>query len=98
MAGLGIAWLAVRAFISAVPTTEPPFWVDFGMDRTVVGFVLAVTFVSILISGLLPAIRASLDPGTARHPCRSARGDPDRLTGREARPGSPAPMARVMCT
>jgi putative ABC transport system permease protein len=57
--GLGLAWLGVRAFISAVPTSEPPFWVDFSMDGTVIGFVLAVTLLSILVAGLIPAVRAS---------------------------------------
>jgi len=57
--GIGIAWIGVWAFINAVPTTEPPFWVDFSMDGTVVAFILVVTLISILVSGLLPAIRAS---------------------------------------
>jgi len=60
--GTGLAWLGVWAFINAVPTTEPPFWVDFSMDGTVVAFILVVTFISILVSGLLPAIRASKGP------------------------------------
>ncbi|MEX2528567.1 MAG: ABC transporter permease [Gemmatimonadota bacterium] len=57
--GLGIAWVGVWAFIRAVPVTEPPFWVDFQMDGTVLLFVLAITLFATLASGLLPALRAS---------------------------------------
>jgi putative ABC transport system permease protein len=57
--GLGIAWIGVRIFTSAVAGTNPPFWLDFGIDATVLLFVLGVALFATLVSGVLPAIRAS---------------------------------------
>lgn len=57
--GLGIAWIGVWAFIGAVPPTEPPFWVDFRIDGTVLLFVVAIALFATFVAGLLPAIRAS---------------------------------------
>lgn len=57
--GLGVAWIGIRTFTRAVETTNPPFWLDFGMDGTVLLFVLGITLLATLVSGVLPAIRAS---------------------------------------
>lgn len=57
--GLGIAWVGLRLFENAIAATNPPYWLDFGIDRTVVLFVLAITVLSTLVSAVLPAIRAS---------------------------------------
>jgi putative ABC transport system permease protein len=57
--GLGIGWVGLRLFVRAVEPTEPPYWIDFSMDGTVLLFVLAVTLFATLVSGVLPAIRAS---------------------------------------
>jgi putative ABC transport system permease protein len=57
--GLGIAWLGIRLFDNAVAATEPPFWLDFGIDGTVLLFVLGLALLATLLSGVLPAIRAS---------------------------------------
>jgi putative ABC transport system permease protein len=57
--GLGLAWIGVRIFTSVIAGTDPPFWLDFGIDATVLLFVLAVTLFATLVSGVLPAIRAS---------------------------------------
>jgi len=57
--GVGIAWMGIRLFERALVATEPPFWLDFGIDGRVLLFVLAITLFATLVSGLLPAIRAS---------------------------------------
>jgi putative ABC transport system permease protein len=57
--GLGIAWVGLRLFENAIAATNPPYWLDFGIDGTVLLFVVVVTLVSTLLSGVLPAIRAS---------------------------------------
>lgn len=57
--GLGIAWAGVALFNRAIADTNPPFWLDIGMDGTVLLFVVAITLFATLVSGVLPAIRAS---------------------------------------
>ncbi|MEX2527119.1 MAG: ABC transporter permease [Gemmatimonadota bacterium] len=57
--GVGIAWVGIRLFERALVATEPPFWLDFSIDGTVLLFVVAITLFATLVSGLLPAIRAS---------------------------------------
>ncbi|UCC74624.1 MAG: ABC transporter permease [Gemmatimonadota bacterium] len=50
----GIAWL------DRVTSIEPPpFWITFGFDHRVVLFVIGTVLLSCLISGLVPAVRAS---------------------------------------
>jgi predicted permease len=57
--GLGIAWFSVNAFVAAIQGTDPPFWLDFSFDPRVFLFVAGVTLAGALLSGLLPAIKAS---------------------------------------
>ena len=57
--GLGVASLGVRLFNDAIAGTNPPFWIDIRLDWGVLLFVIAVAFVSSLISGAIPAIQAS---------------------------------------
>jgi putative ABC transport system permease protein len=57
--GIGIAWVGLRVFESAIAGTNPPYWLDFGLDRTVLLFVLGLTLFSTLVSAVLPAIRVS---------------------------------------
>ncbi len=57
--GLGLAHLGIGAFERAIASTEPPFWFDFGIDGQVLIFVMGVTLVATLLSGVMPAIRAS---------------------------------------
>ncbi|CAN5852516.1 ABC transporter permease [soil metagenome] len=57
--GVGIAWIGIRLFNSAIAGTNPPFWIDIRIDTTVLLFVLAITLFATFISGILPAIRAS---------------------------------------
>jgi putative ABC transport system permease protein len=57
--GIGIAWVGVRLFVASIAATDPPFWLDFSIDGTVLLFVLGLALFATVASGLLPAIRAS---------------------------------------
>jgi putative ABC transport system permease protein len=57
--GVGLAWMGVRMFSDAVAATKPPTWLVFKVDGPILLFVLAITVLATLLSGVLPAIRAS---------------------------------------
>ncbi|HSJ08451.1 MAG TPA: ABC transporter permease [Longimicrobiales bacterium] len=57
--GLVIAWIGVRLFSNAIAPTDPPFWIVVALDRGVLLFVLAITALSALISGAIPAWQAA---------------------------------------
>ncbi len=57
--GLGIAGIGIRLFQNAIAATNPPFWLDFSIDGTVLLFVVAITLFSTIVSAVLPALRAS---------------------------------------
>jgi putative ABC transport system permease protein len=57
--GVGIAWIGIRMFEAAIAGTNPPYWLDFGLDRTVLLFVMGITLFSAFVSAVLPAIRVS---------------------------------------
>jgi putative ABC transport system permease protein len=57
--GVGIAWIGVRLFERAIAATNPPYWLDFGLDGTVLLFVVGITLFSTFVSAVLPAIRVS---------------------------------------
>ena len=59
--GLGIAQVAIGAFNESLATFPQgiPFWFAIELDPTVLVFVLALTVVASLLSGGIPAMRAS---------------------------------------
>ena len=57
--GLAVAYLGIGLFNRAIVDNPPPFWMDFSIDPTVVGFVLLLTFIAAVLSGTLPSLRAS---------------------------------------
>jgi putative ABC transport system permease protein len=57
--GTAIAWVGIGLFDRAVQPTDPPFWLEFKLDGPIVLFVVVVTGVAALVSGALPAVRAS---------------------------------------
>lgn len=57
--GIGIAWVGTTLFNNAIADTQPPFWIDIRIDGTVLLFVSAITLVSSLIAGTLPALQAT---------------------------------------
>jgi predicted permease len=59
LVGLVIAWFAIASFVAAIESTEPPFWMDFGFDLTVFLFVAGVTLLGAILSGVIPALKAT---------------------------------------
>ena len=58
MLGIGLAFLGVRAFVDSQPTTVPR--IDLlGIDWRVLVFALTVSGITVVLFGLLPALRAS---------------------------------------
>lgn len=57
--GLGIAFVSILLFNAAIQGTEPPFWMDFSLDPVVLLFVALVAVVAGVVSGGLPALKAS---------------------------------------
>ncbi|MCG8651965.1 MAG: FtsX-like permease family protein, partial [Pirellulales bacterium] len=52
------AW-AIDALWWVIESTRPPFWYDFSLDWRVFGFVILVTILMAIASGLIPALQAS---------------------------------------
>jgi predicted permease len=57
--GTGIAYVGISWFARVVAGANPPFWLHFGLDPAVLGFIAAVSLGSALIAGGIPAIQAS---------------------------------------
>ena len=57
--GLGIAFFGVRAFDAAVADTGKPYWIQFTMDFTVIGFLAAICVFTGVLFGLAPALHVS---------------------------------------
>jgi len=56
---LGISFVSVRLFESAIAATGPPVWLQFRFDRNVFLFLAGVSVVSSLGVALLPALQAT---------------------------------------
>ena len=57
--GVGLAYFGVEWFTRSLESNPPPFWMVFELDFPVLIFVVAVTSLSALVSGLAPALKAS---------------------------------------
>ncbi len=57
--GMGLAHFAVRALNDAIVVTDPPFWFDIALSGRVLLFTTAVTALSALAAGFVPALQAS---------------------------------------
>ncbi|MBR9988126.1 MAG: ABC transporter permease [Gemmatimonadetes bacterium] len=57
--GIVIAVVGIRIFNNAIAPTDPPFWIDIRLDGGVLLFVLAITALSSLLSGAIPAWQAA---------------------------------------
>jgi putative ABC transport system permease protein len=61
--GWGLARLAVPRLVASFPEV-PPYWMRFEVDAAAFGYCLALTLLTTLIAGLLPAWRSSsMQPG-----------------------------------
>src|SRR5687768_2326962 len=57
--GLIVAWIGIRLFNNALVDAQPPFWISIKLDWAALAFVLALTLVTSLFSGTIPALQAS---------------------------------------
>jgi putative ABC transport system permease protein len=57
--GLGLAALGAALIGGSIPASNAFYWHDFGVDRTVLLFVIGLMVFATLVSGLLPALRAA---------------------------------------
>jgi len=57
--GIGISALGIGMFNRAIAPTDPPFWIDIGLNPVVLIFIIGVTVLAGVLSGILPAIQAS---------------------------------------
>ena len=60
-AGVGavISITGVRAVQGGVPEGILPYWTDYAMDRGIFGLLIAVSLITLVVFGLIPAIQAS---------------------------------------
>jgi putative ABC transport system permease protein len=57
--GLGISIFGVRAFDAAVADSGKPYWIQFTIDYTVIGFLAGVCVLTGVLFGLAPALHVS---------------------------------------
>jgi putative ABC transport system permease protein len=57
--GLGIAKVGIDLFDRMVVDTDPPFWFVFALDGPILIFIVAITVLAAVVSGLIPGIKAS---------------------------------------
>lgn len=57
--GLGIAAAGIRIFANAIRDTQPPYWLSFDLNPTVLLFTLGLAASAAVLAGLIPALQAS---------------------------------------
>ncbi len=57
--GLGLASLGGNLFLNSIPSANRVYWVDFGLDGSVLLVVFGLALFSTLASGLIPALRVT---------------------------------------
>jgi len=59
--GLCVSVGGVRLVTSLIPDGVTPYWIDYSMDRMVFAALVAMSFVTVAIFGLVPALHAAND-------------------------------------
>lgn len=57
--GMGLAQFAVHLFNLAILDTDPPFWIDIRLDLPVLVFAAGLALLATLLSGWIPALKAT---------------------------------------
>jgi predicted permease len=57
--GIGLSYVGIAWFVSAISVDPPPFWITFDLDHRVLLFVLASTTLAAIAAGLVPSLQAS---------------------------------------
>ena len=57
--GVAIAWWGVRLLRFAFPDQTPPFFIELSLDASALGIVLAITVLTGLLFGVVPAARST---------------------------------------
>jgi predicted permease len=57
--GVIYAMWATEWLLALVRDSELPYWIDFSLDARIMAFVCAVTVISAIVSGIIPAVKAS---------------------------------------
>jgi predicted permease len=57
--GTALAYVGIGMFDRAVAPTNPPFWFSFRLDGPILAFVIGVSALAALLSGVIPAWKAS---------------------------------------
>jgi predicted permease len=58
-AGLALATVGMNWFNAGLATLEMPLWFVVRLEPAILGFVIALTLISTLLAGIIPAVRAS---------------------------------------
>jgi putative ABC transport system permease protein len=57
--GVAVSLAGVRVFASFVPENTLPYWLNYGMDGRVLAALVGVSFIAVLVFGLVPALQGS---------------------------------------
>ncbi|HEV8497242.1 MAG TPA: ABC transporter permease [Gemmatimonadaceae bacterium] len=76
LAGIAIAWLGVRLLKFGFPDQVPPFFISLKLEPLTLAFIAAVTLITGLLFGLIPAFRvAKVDVNSALRDGSRGAGD-----------------------
>ena len=59
LVGPGVSLAGIRLFRSGIPEGILPYWLNYTMDAKVFGALLAVSFATVLVFGVVPALKGS---------------------------------------
>lgn len=59
LVGLGVSLAGVRLFRSGIPEGVLPYWLNYDMDVKVFGALLVVSFATVAVFGVVPALKGS---------------------------------------